>query len=156
MPIAAEQEEFWRLKAASGWSSAEIARQLKITPAHVSGLLNEDASKRSVPSETLLELFRLKVSEKLGVDVSSIGSSPSDQFMETTGKSDLEIWRRRAQAAESKLNAVREGLRELIVKSTPGMASIPRKEVSSEALKDMKSAALARKEKGARNPHTES
>src|SRR6516225_1885004 len=55
--------EFNRLLAASGWSQAEVARRLRITP----GAVSQICSGRTRPHGSTLNLFRLMVGrEKSG------------------------------------------------------------------------------------------
>lgn len=57
-------EEFQDLFRQSGWTQAEAARQLMVTPNHISMIVREESN----PSKPLLELFRLKMARKFGRD----------------------------------------------------------------------------------------
>src|SRR5260221_13670251 len=53
--MSAEKQEFNRLAALSGWTNAELARRLKVTPPHITGLMRGGKE----PSASLVELLCL-------------------------------------------------------------------------------------------------
>lgn len=60
MPVDPLNVEFVRLLAASGWSQAESARQLELTPATISLYV----SNQTRPSLTTIKLFKLMIGDR--------------------------------------------------------------------------------------------
>lgn len=101
--------EFKELLQRSGWNQSEAARNLDLTTASVSRYVN-DIDK---PTKQTLRLFRIILAGE--------NHEPSES---NKGSSRLageeEVWRRRANVAEKKLNDLQNGIRKLLeVSSKP-------------------------------------
>jgi len=104
--LDALKAEFKRLFEASGWSQAEAARQLDLTRGGVNGIVTGPNSV----SEATVRLFRYVLAEK-GI---ILGDQAHGPIRETAGESDLELWKRRAKAAEKENAEIKAILRALI------------------------------------------
>jgi transcriptional regulator with XRE-family HTH domain len=99
-----EQIEFLELFEMSGLSAAEVSRRLNISRGAVSMILKGTNS----PSGSTLQLMR----ELVGPD-----KVFRAELREAAPRSDLEVWRQRAQAAEQELANLKQGLRDLLLSS---------------------------------------
>lgn len=105
-------DEFRKLADASGLNNADIARACGVTPQHVGYLRNNgDATA----SEHLLKAFQLFILQNQPQTLASLDT----ELREDAPVSEAEIWRRRAITAETRLNDLREGLRDLLSESNP-------------------------------------
>lgn len=98
--------EFKELLERSGWKSqSEAARQLDLPPPSISRYL----SGKDQPSKQTLRLFRLLLADK---------PSAASIIREDDTHGDIDVWRKKAQRAEKKLESLQAGLRKLLAASS--------------------------------------
>lgn len=96
--------ERWR--KSQGLTQRQLGEKLGLSHQYVS----QHERELGKPSEEFLQ----KTAELMGVTYKELMSEDAQALRETGPESDVEIWRRRAQAAEKKLADLRSGLRHLI------------------------------------------
>jgi transcriptional regulator with XRE-family HTH domain len=106
--------EFKELLDRSGWNQAEAARHIDLQPPSVSRYLKG----QDTPSRQTLRLFRMV----LDLDAPPLREK-QQKAPEVPVDSELEIWKRRAIAAEKELESLKTSLRALSARSTPAPAS---------------------------------
>lgn len=121
-----ESLEFFALIEAAGWNQAEAARRLELNPGTISQYKGEVA-----PSVQTLKLLKMILANERPEALSS-----SYQLHDRPVESDLDLWRRRARDAESKVTELRDGLRHLLQKTGPQPASSSAGKGSANKIED--------------------